>query len=253
MEEHSPIRQHYENIYSEYYIESYRTYLKGEKCRRSLFEGGTSLLSYHSVGKQKLLEGIPAAVTNGYNYYLKHICGRDLGGVSVYRLPYDGHDTYAIQVSTDGSDGWLEVYDRHGQEVGIARTYIDLICWGDVEEIRGYVHDFEFPDGLNDKSKRTLWRFGSICLENGTPNRFIIVAEEVPREKQDDFVQIICDATGVTEQSVRIIFDLLPHWVATNIAREEADDIWERLTTAGVKASIKEYQGKSGFVVIKTN
>lgn len=252
MEEHSLIRQHYENLYNEYYTEQYRTYLKGEKYRKSLFEGGKYLISY-SLGKEKLLEGIPAAVTNGYNYYLKHICGRGLGGIGVYKLPCDGHDTYAIRVSTDGSDGWLEVYDRHGQEVGTARTYIDLIGWGNREEIRGYVHNFEFPDSLNDKSKRTLWQFGSIWLDKGTPNRYIVVAEEVPKSKQDDFVQIICDATGVTAQSVRIILDLLPRWIATNMSREEADNIWKRLTNTGVKASIKEHQDSSGFVVVKTN
>jgi hypothetical protein len=64
---------------------------------------------------------------------------------------------YAVRVTTDGDDGWLELYDERGTELGVGRTYVELIAWGDRATIRAAVENGEFPPELSDRDTRTLW------------------------------------------------------------------------------------------------
>ena len=39
--------------------------------------------------------------------------------MKVCQVTFENDVTYAIRVSTDGDDGWLEVYDCYGREIGV--------------------------------------------------------------------------------------------------------------------------------------
>ncbi|QLE56277.1 hypothetical protein [Nostoc sp. TCL26-01] len=161
--------------------------------------------------------------------------------------------TYALRVTTDGDDGCLEVYDQHGLEIGVGRTYLELISWGNVDEIRTYLHDYDFPANLNNKEQMTVWQFGGYAIYNGSPERCVVVAEEIPEEKQDEAIQIICVATGVREKAITAVLDSLPRSVTRNIAQEKAEDIWHQLITLGVKASIEEFQGDRWAIIKRSD
>lgn len=102
--------------------------------------------------------GLPESVFAAYSYYIQRVNDTDLGGVSVYRVPVDGVNTFLVRVTTDGDDGWLEVFDHDGTPCGAARYYIEVVAWGDVAAIRAMAEEpFTMPKELNDASQRTLW------------------------------------------------------------------------------------------------
>jgi hypothetical protein len=101
--------------------------------------------------------GLPAEVFAAYIYYVETVSDADWGGVGVYRVPVGGDVTYAVRVWTDGDDGWLEVYDQSGELLGAGRTYIELVGWGDRDQVRALVHTGGLPPGMQDAHKRTLW------------------------------------------------------------------------------------------------
>ncbi|NJK79106.1 MAG: YbjN domain-containing protein [Chloroflexaceae bacterium] len=99
----------------------------------------------------------PQTVHAAYEYYHHHIEARDIGVVRVYRMPTEHGETYAVYTTTDGDDGWLELYDAAGERLGGGRVYIELVAWGELDELRAQVTTGEFPAALADRHERTLW------------------------------------------------------------------------------------------------
>ncbi len=246
MEKHNLIRRHYEELYESYFLEQYRAYIRNEESDEENLLG-RYVVDVHR--NSELLQNLPESVKAAHAYY----SGRNIGWLRVCQIQYEDDVTYAVLLSTDGDDGWLEIYDRHGQQVGVGRTYLELIGWGEVDEIRAQTHDFDFPISLQDKEKKTLWQFGACAIARDSSNRFFVIAEEISSEKQDDAIRIICAATGVTEKAVTIVLDCLPHSITRNISQERAEDIWVSLTDLGAKASIKEYRSNHWVVVRSSN
>ncbi len=251
MDKNNLIKRYYESLYENHFLQRYRAFILGDEYYEELL--GECIYDFFDFRRNpELFESLPESVRTAYNYYREKIAKPDLGAVVVCKVAYENDVTYAIRVSTDGDDGWLEVYDFYGQEIGVGRTYIELIGWGNRDEIRNQVHRFYFPESLSDRTRKTLWQFGSLVIRKDSPDRFVVIAEKIPEDKQDDVVKIICNATGITEKALRIIFDFLPHSITRNISREKAEDIWKKLTDIKIKTSITEYQSNR-FVVIKTN
>ena len=84
-------------------------------------------------------EGIPQPVLEAHDYYVTHVMDQDWGTVHNITLLVGEAITFAIFVETDGSDGWLEVYDIEGKLLGVARTELGKTEWGDQTEIRSQV------------------------------------------------------------------------------------------------------------------
>lgn len=108
------------------------------------------------------LKQAPLSVQEAHNYYFETVEQADWGGVSYYQVPINmadqvGPSFFLVRTTTDGDDGWVELYDQAGIELGVGRTYIELIGWGDRDEIRGMVNNGEFPDELENRQEDTLW------------------------------------------------------------------------------------------------
>ncbi|MEO1147769.1 MAG: hypothetical protein AAFY26_19475 [Cyanobacteria bacterium J06638_22] len=97
----------------------------------------------------------PDAVQDAYQYYRDHVAARDRGTVNLETLSLEDKLVYAIRAATDGDDGWLELYDASGSLLRAGRTYIELVAWGDRDEIRSEVHTGDYPATLN--RNQTLW------------------------------------------------------------------------------------------------
>jgi len=251
MEKNDLIRLHYEEIYENHVLKTYRAYISNEELDEDEELLGKCTLDFRR--DPELLENLPESVRTAYDYYHIHISEGDLGCVRLCQVPYENDVTYAIRVSTDGDDGWLEVYDHCGQIVGVGRTYIELIGWGRIDEIRDYVHDFDFPASLSNKENKTLWQFGACVVSKDSSERFFVIAEQIPDDKKDDAIKIICDATKISEKAVAIVLDCLPNSVTRNISQEIAEDIWCRLTEIGSEVSIKELNKSNGWVVFRSS
>ncbi len=84
-------------------------------------------------------EGMPQAVLDAYDYYTTNVMEQDWGTVHSVTLLVGEHITFSIYVETDGSDGWLEIYDIEGALLGAARTELGNVAWGEQGEIRRQV------------------------------------------------------------------------------------------------------------------
>lgn len=99
--------------------------------------------------------GIPQPVLEAHDFYNEN-CG-NWGGAIIFKPEVEGRDTYVVYVTTDGDGGWVEVFDEDGISLGAARTYIELVSWGAVDEIRKYVFTGGYPAELSDRQTRTIW------------------------------------------------------------------------------------------------
>jgi|GEM_PF-1298427 len=106
------------------------------------------------VDRKKKWKSLPAEVREAADYYYNRVEAEDWGSVRVYRVPTEHGETYAVRVTTDGDDGWIEVYDLQGHLLNAGRTYLELVAWAPREEVREQFFD-NWPEAL-DRSK-TLW------------------------------------------------------------------------------------------------
>lgn len=101
-------------------------------------------------------DDVPQAVREAHGYYKRLIEDADWGSVRIYRVATETADTYAVRVTTDGDDGYLEVYGEDGTFLTAGRTYIEVIEWGSREWLRPQVGQ-HLPRELQDAPSRTLW------------------------------------------------------------------------------------------------
>lgn len=101
------------------------------------------------LSDEKVRSTVPHPVLEAYDYYLNQIS--DWGSVSVAQEKIQNQDIYAVTVNTDGDDGWAELFDTAGQELGAARTLCEKVAWGDMNTVRSYTKNSELPSELQAK------------------------------------------------------------------------------------------------------
>lgn len=100
---------------------------------------------------------LPMAVEQAYAFYDGVVQQADWGNVYLLRLAVRGRPFYLIDVTTDGDDGWIELYGLDGSLLGAARRYLELVSWGDPQSLRRQTATGEFPAALIDRRNDTLW------------------------------------------------------------------------------------------------
>ncbi len=101
-----------------------------------------------SLSESENREGMPETMLTAYDYYREHIVAKDLGSAYGVTLLVGEQITFGVVVTTDGDDGWLEVFDIEGQQLGVARTCLDKVLWGDCQEMRALVSSSALPPEL---------------------------------------------------------------------------------------------------------
>ena len=122
------------------------------------FQPGT-LIARAEMSKNASL---PATIREAYEFYLNHVERHDWGSVRLFecRSGLAIRPSWIVTVTTDGDDGWVELFDASGLPLAAGRTYLELVAWGKTEEIRSFVATGGFPDALEDRSTRTIWSRG---------------------------------------------------------------------------------------------
>ncbi|MBF2074195.1 MAG: hypothetical protein IGS50_10605 [Synechococcales cyanobacterium C42_A2020_086] len=129
----------------DFWLAQYRAYCTGQSSPEMLW----------AEYRLDSLEQVPPAVSAAYEFYDQEVAQADWGSVAVYQPTLAGQSVYVVQVTTDGDDGWLEVYDSAGNLLGAARRYIELLAWGKVDCLRKQVQTGEFPPELDFNA--SLW------------------------------------------------------------------------------------------------
>ncbi|MER3435812.1 MAG: hypothetical protein C4288_21125 [Leptolyngbya sp. ERB_1_1] len=105
------------------------------------------------LSDEKNRSTIPQPILEAYDYYFDKVESADWGSVSASKEKIENQDVYAITVRTDGDDGWVELFDPAGQELGAARTLEEWTTWGETEAIRSYTENSAFPTELQAKQE----------------------------------------------------------------------------------------------------
>lgn len=98
---------------------------------------------------------VPDTVKPIFGYYYQNVEQADWGNVYLYKTSAPA--LWVVYVTTDGDDGWVELFNLEGQHLGTARRYIELLSWGDPELIREMVKTGAYPADLESRMGDTLW------------------------------------------------------------------------------------------------
>lgn len=139
------IRRAIEVQLQNYWQELYNEYIEDGETDAEIWDG-------REIEVEQLADNPKTA----YQFYRETVEMEDWGSVRAYRTELEGEAIDIIYVVTDGDDGWLEAYDDRGNLIGAARRYIELLAWGNVEDLRGQVKTLEFPSELDKNA--TLWQ-----------------------------------------------------------------------------------------------
>ncbi len=81
----------------------------------------------------------PDSVQSSYNFYYENVERADYGSVRLYKVVISKTLTYAVHVTTDGDDGWLEIYGEFGDSLGFGHFNYDCLEFSDQDTIRALV------------------------------------------------------------------------------------------------------------------
>lgn len=216
MEEY--FRTVYEQHLYAHWLARYRAYIRNE-------EANASFLEEHTVANRM---ATPQPVHEAYEFYAHHISARDIGAVQVLHVPNDAGDTYAVYTTTDGDDGWIEIYTPDGQLLGAGRFYIELVAWGARDEIRALVGTQELPPRLANRQAETLW---------GKP------LEELPSGPED---QAAADAETAEAEARAAAAEARQIALLDTAARFMLEDDWPVSREDPLSAIRTIYKGDSG-------
>jgi hypothetical protein len=150
----NPIQDWYTKHLREYFTQRYHAYLRNEDDEGKPNELGPSATLVARPERDQL----PEAVREAHAFYAKHFEETDLGSAQVWHFVVDRKPTYAIRVTTDGDDGFVELYDKKGTFLAAARRYIEVVVWGSRDWLREQAtHPWDLPAELEEASRQTLW------------------------------------------------------------------------------------------------
>lgn len=82
-------------------------------------------------------EGVLETVLNARSFYDQNADG--WLWARIYLTSIDEEKVHAILATSDGSDGWLEIFDEKGNLIGVARTLSHFLDWGEPDVLRSSV------------------------------------------------------------------------------------------------------------------
>ena len=91
-------------------------------------------------------------INDSISFYYENIEENDIGCVNLYELTLNdsSEKLYLVRVTTDGDDGWIELYGDDGKLLEYGRTYIEIIHFeDDIAKLRNHVMDFSYPEGMD--------------------------------------------------------------------------------------------------------
>ena len=142
------VRAAIEQLLRAYWLRRYEAYLADDELDNGFLEE-------HKIDRHG--SELPVSVRHAVDYYYNNVEAQDWGGVTLLKAPLAEQPTYIVRTTTDGDDGWLELYGEQGEELGVGRTYIELVAWGEKETIRAQTLSGDYPLELEDRHVRTLW------------------------------------------------------------------------------------------------
>jgi hypothetical protein len=136
-------------------------YLRDDERERHLSFEPWAVSGWRRGGVIDPARALPASVVESLAHYDEHFSKRDIGGVALYRPLVDGQPSYAVVVTTDGDDGWVELFDADGTSAGFGRTWIELVAFVSHAALRRLAtadrSEETYPPALAQRQSATIW------------------------------------------------------------------------------------------------
>ncbi|MGB3641043.1 MAG: tetratricopeptide repeat protein, partial [Rivularia sp. (in: cyanobacteria)] len=87
------------------------------------------------------LNQLPNNVQESFRFYKETVEDGDFGSVRVYKYSSAIVPIYVVGVSTDGDDGYIEIYRQTGEQIACGRYDADVINWCDRETARAPLNE----------------------------------------------------------------------------------------------------------------
>ena len=87
------------------------------------------------------LNQLPNSIQEAHGFYFKNVELADFGAVGVYQFSSTIVPIYVVCVSTDGDDGYIEIFNQAGEPITFGRYDWDVINWGNQETTRADLNE----------------------------------------------------------------------------------------------------------------
>ena len=207
-----------------------------------------SLPGYQSLNlkNEETRIGIPQNILDAHDFYRRKVEAEDYGSVFVFKEIIQNRDVFVVEVGTEGSRGWLELFDEYGQSLGAARTAVERIAWREVDIIRtSYTQDSKLPAELttrrtsNDCFNNEQETEVSTCFDKW--KKICFSTEIIDENRAADALKSAYHISGLTVEP-EIIFVNSPYTALISIISEVANDIKsspDRLMERGEQIKLK--------------
>jgi hypothetical protein len=155
--------------------------------------------------------GIPQSVLDAYDFYSSNVEVEYYRSVAPFKETIQNREVFVIEVGTNGSDGWLELFDQGGQSIGAARISQERIAWREVDIIRAYLHDRGLPAEL--LGRRTINECFNDIQEAEVSEYFekwknlCFSTDQIDQNKVAEAIKAAYEVSGFTVEPVISFFD----------------------------------------------
>jgi hypothetical protein len=202
------------------WVESVRQFLMNRQangfraCQENpIVEEGTEhpMLDYLQMRNEDVRASLPQNLLEAYDFYVRYVEQKDFGSPSVYQETIQGRTVLVVDVGTDGSNGWCEIFDVQGEPLGAARTSQERMAWGDVDVIRSYVHNGGMPTSLRVRREKSGFLSETEDLQISQIvqkwKRIFFSTEVFNRDRASNIVTLAYGLSGVAVKPEIIFFD----------------------------------------------
>ena len=88
-----------------------------------------------NLGQQVELNDLPNNVKQAYSFYKENVEDADFGSVKVEQVSIN-IPVYAVYVTTDGDDSYLEIYTQTGEQMACGKQVSEKLTWSNQATIR---------------------------------------------------------------------------------------------------------------------
>lgn len=147
-----------------------------------------------SLAPQVQPNNLTHSVKKAFNYYKENVENRDIGGVSVFEVNVDNVPFYAVSATTDGDNGYLEVYSKTGEQIACGQHNQNLIDWKSQLKTRDLFDEYE-PEEIKQF-------FANGLKESGNKKYFVKNLGEAEQLDLDDLPHNVKQAYDFYEENV---------------------------------------------------
>jgi hypothetical protein len=173
--------------------------------------------------------GIPQNILDAHDFYRLKVEAEDYGSVFVFKEIIQTRDVFVVEVVTEGSRGWIELFDEYGQSLGAAITAAERLAWREIDIIRAsYTQNSKLPAELTTRRTRNDCFSSeqetkiSTCFDKW--KKICFSTEIIDKNRAINAVKAAYHMSGLTVEP-EIHFVNSPYAVLTTITGEIANDI----------------------------